>query len=78
MTLKPVAFVDPAVIAQRKDDAEYLRQLADRVERGDIADIVIVFDDRVDQCFATYVNFTDRWRILGALEYAKNGVHRPE
>ena len=58
-----------------RDAAEYLREMADRFERGEILDAVLVYNDKQDKCFASWGNFEDRWRLLGALEYAKAGVH---
>lgn len=55
--------------------AEYLRELAERAENGDIGNIVIVFDDVGEGCYERHANFEDRWLLLGALEYAKDAIH---
>lgn len=55
--------------------AAFLRELADRFERGDILEMVVVYNDRVEKVFESFGHFDDRWRLLGALEYAKNSVH---
>lgn len=54
--------------------ADFLRELADRVEAGEIPDIVVVYNDLTEKCFASYGHFEDRWRLLGALEYAKLSI----
>lgn len=59
-----------------KEAAEYLRELADRFESGDITECVVVLNDKVGNHFETWGHFDDRWRILGAIEYAKNTVHK--
>ena len=55
--------------------AEYLRELADMVDAGDVTDIVIVANNVSDNCYMRYANFDDRWKMLGAIEYAKDGVN---
>ena len=57
-----------------QEAAAYLRSAAERVERGDISELVIVMNDREENAFASWGMFEDRWRLLGALEYAKGGV----
>lgn len=59
-----------------KAAAEYLREMADRFENGEITNAVLVFNDKENNCFESWGHFDDRWHILGALEYAKAGVHR--
>lgn len=61
--------------AQWDDAAAYLRGLADRFEKGEITEAVVVFNDKVNTCFESWGHFDDRWRLLGALEYAKGGVY---
>lgn len=51
--------------------AEYLRELADRFERGDISECVIVLNDKEGAHFERWGHFEDRWRLLGALRYAE-------
>lgn len=72
--LKVVEAVDPARAKRNKEAAEYLRELADRWENNEILEMVVVTNDKEGQCFENYGNFEDRWRMLGALEYAKAGV----
>ena len=55
--------------------AKYLHELADKIESGEIRDCVVVFDNHTKKCFESFVEFSDRWRLLGALEYAKQQVH---
>jgi len=68
--------IKPVVSESDRDMAKELRQLADRLEAGDVSEISVVANIRADQSFYVYNNFDDAWRLLGALEYAKNGVHR--
>lgn len=58
-----------------KEAASFLHDLAERAAKGDILDIVVVFNDKEEACFSSWGDFSDRWRLLGALEYAKAGVH---
>ncbi len=57
--------------------AEYLRELADRCEAGSVTELVVVSNNMDDDgaAFEKYGAWEDRWRILGALEYAKASVH---
>lgn len=56
--------------------AAYLRELAERFERGEISEAVLVFNDRENTCFESWGHFEDRWRLLGALEYAKQTAQK--
>lgn len=76
MSIAPVTNISDAKAEKRKKDADALRDYADRVERGDVGDFAFVCDDVANRCMASFINFSDRWRVLGALEYAKAGVHR--
>lgn len=58
--------------------SNYLRELADRVDAGEISDLVVVTHNGVDMRLERYGDFTDRWRMLGALEYAKDCVNNAE
>lgn len=58
-----------------KQAADKIREIADMVESGDVRDIVVVYNNRTGRCFEQFGHFSDRWQILGALEYAKTGVH---
>lgn len=53
------------------ETAEALRELADKVECGDIRDVVVVANDQGENSYWRVGCFADRWRLLGALEYAK-------
>lgn len=74
MTLK-IASISDAKIEKRREDAANIRDWADKVESGEISEFVFVANDKADGCFMSHGSFDDRWRILGALEYAKNSVH---
>ncbi len=74
MTLTVVPYED----ARREDwatAAAFFRDFADRFERGEISEAVLVYNNREDTCFESWGHFEDRWRLLGALEYAKSGVN---
>ena len=77
MSDAPIKLV-PTLDAERavafKDAAVFLRDFADRMERGDISEAALVFNDRENNCFASWGHFSDRWRMLGAIEYAKSSV----
>lgn len=57
-------------------DATYLRELADRVERGEIPEFAVALNDKENDCYEKYAAFADRWRLLAALEYAKDAVQK--
>lgn len=63
---------------QRAEDmeetAQRLREIADRCEKGHITEIVIVLHDAEEKVFERYATFDDRWRLFGALEYAKTTI----
>lgn len=61
-------------ITGNADAAQHLREIADMVESGAVRDIVVVYDNRLDKHFARWGTWDDKWRILGALEYAKATV----
>lgn len=58
-----------------KSAAAYLRELAERFENGEVSEAVLVFNDRENTCFESWGHFEDRWRLLGALEYAKQKMN---
>lgn len=74
MSLTPVP-IDKDLQLKRKADAEKIREIADLVENGDVTNIVIAYDDVSEGMYCCFTNFNDRWKILAALEYAKNSVH---
>lgn len=73
-TLTSVPRLDAAQRERAARAAQGLRAIADRVERGEIKDCVVVWDDTEHRAYASWVDFHDRWRLLGAIEYAKHGV----
>lgn len=56
---------------------EILEELLEQARRGEINDLVVVASvkDADGPYFYSFSEFKDRWRILGALEYAKSGVN---
>lgn len=63
---------DPKRRKKWNDAAEYLRELATRCEAGELTDLVIVYNRKDEKVVGSWAEFEDRWRILGALEYAKS------
>lgn len=74
MGIKEVDF--SRVTDEDRKFAQYLRGLASRIDSGEVTDCVVVFNDRENACYERYASFNDRWRILAAIEYAKDAVHR--
>jgi len=73
-SMKVVEF-NPKAKKPMIDAAGWLRDIADRCENGDVSEIVVVLQDAEGSYFESNVEFTDRWRMLGALEYARAAVH---
>lgn len=63
--------INDANAEARKANADEIREFADQIERGEIIEWVFVANDRESQCFVNSSKFEDRWRMLGALEYAR-------
>ena len=76
MTDRPISIVpiNRARMEKWREAAAYLRDLADQIEAGDISDVVIVCNNTAENFFTSFGEFEDRWRLLGALEYAKAGI----
>lgn len=72
--MKAVSAVSPEVAQRNAEAAAFFREFADRFEAGEILDCVVVWNDLAEKGYGTWGDFRDRWRILGALEYAKQGV----
>lgn len=66
--------IKPERSAWNDDAARFLRELADRVENCEITELSVVWNDRVENGFGAYGMHDDKWRMLGALEYAKGIV----
>ena len=66
--------IDPAKLEWHLSAANTLRDIADQMEAGEISEIVLVFNSLEERSFASFGHFEDRWRLLGALEYAKQSV----
>ena len=58
----------------RKETADILREYADAVERGAVTDFVLVGNDKESGGYFQFASFNDRWRLLGAIEYAKGAI----
>ena len=69
-----IADITSTRAAALKRDADAIRSIADRYERGELIEIAIVCNDRAGGHFESFGVFTDRWRMLGAIEYAKHHV----
>lgn len=69
-----VAKLTPTRADDWAEAAQWLRELADRFEAGEIADMVCVINDRERNRFVSYGLFDNLWRLLGAIEYAKATV----
>lgn len=70
LELKPIATETDLEIAGE------LRELADKLEAGEVAELVVVANLRADGQFMRVAKFDDAWKALGAIEYAKMTVHR--
>jgi hypothetical protein len=53
-----------------------LEEILEWARAGHVCDIVVVGNHAEDGEFFRNANFEDRWRMLGALEYAKDAVNR--
>lgn len=73
-----IRLVDKETQEWRNAAAEYLRECADRVVAGDISELVVISNDRENNHFERFGHFNDRWRLLGAIEYAKTAVFEAE
>lgn len=58
------------------DMIDALEEILAWVRAGHVPDIVIVGNHAEDGEFFRHSIYQDRWRLLGALEYAKDAVHR--
>jgi CO dehydrogenase nickel-insertion accessory protein CooC1 len=54
--------------------AKDLRELADKLEAGDVSEIIIVANLRAEGQYQRVAKFDNAWKALGALEYAKQAV----
>lgn len=73
VTLKPVGISEADKAA-----AVYFRELADRIEAGDIGNISVVFNDKGENVYERFGHWNDRWAMYGALEYAKSAIDRAD
>jgi len=67
--------IKPHVSQDDREMAQSLRELADGLEAGTIRDVVVVANLREEGCYMRHSRFDDAWRLLGAVEYARNTVH---
>lgn len=56
------------------DAARTLRDLADKVETGEVVDVIVVGNNINECCYETFAIWDDRWRMLGAIENAKSRI----
>ena len=54
--------------------AAKLRDLADMLEDGECRSVVAVAYLTAEKCFYKTADFEDAWKLLAALEYAKDAV----
>jgi hypothetical protein len=55
---------------------EMLEGVLEDARAGNITDLVIVGNDIASGNFYRAAKFADRWRLLGAIEYAKDGINK--
>jgi len=62
---------DPGVV-------EAIREVLEMAERGEVADVAIFATVNDVDGLGTFrtSSFSDRWRLLAALEYLRSGVHK--
>ena len=74
MTISVVTPIDDPELRKKKwgEAADYLRDLAVKCETGELTDIVITYCNRDEKVVGAWTMFDDRWRIIGAMEYAKS------
>lgn len=70
-----IAEIKPHVSDCDREMAQSLRELADGLEAGTIRDVVAVANLCEEGCYLRHSSFDDAWRLLGAIEYARNTVH---
>jgi hypothetical protein len=58
------------------DTAECLRDLANKLEKGECRNVMVIGDIHTEKVFIRSGDWEDTWRLLGAIEYAKEGVLR--
>lgn len=66
--------IDTERLAKWRAAAGWLRDFAERVEAGELRNVVVIWDDATEPGVGTFGEFEDRWRLLGAIEYAKGAV----
>ena len=76
--MKIVPPICDARAKQLKSEADVIRAIADRYEAGDLTEVAIVMNDRKNNCFESFGVFLDRWRLLGAIEYAKQNAMKTD
>ena len=72
--MKVVSAVSPEVAQRNAEAAAFFREFADRFERGEVIDCVMVWSDLSEKAYGSWGDYKDKWRMLGALEFAKAGV----
>lgn len=69
---------DPERRRKWNDADEQLREIAEQCERGELTDVAVVYAKRDEKVVASWGEYEDRWRLLGALEYAKSCFNNGE
>ena len=61
-----------------QETVDILSECLEMAKRGEFTDVVVVGNINTSDELGFYraAKFEDRWRLLGALEYAKAGVNR--
>lgn len=64
----------------RPEVVSLLEDALARAKAGQLQDVVLVASivDSAGPAYFRVADFLDRWRILGALEYAKDSIHRAD
>jgi hypothetical protein len=59
-----------------QETVEIIEDLLGKAKRGEIRDFVVVCSvkDEESNGYLRHCQFNDRWRLLGAIEYAKDSV----
>lgn len=73
MSVQPVNLITEAK-QHGAEIAATLREMADEAEKGAVSGLVVVAQLRDKNQYWTHSHFEDKWRLLGAIEYAKGEI----